>query len=62
MTNESRSARQLPEELLLIHAVLEGFAAINEDDWNLVVELAAKLAIRVNVNFLPGKPSASRKL
>jgi hypothetical protein len=33
------SARQLAQEFLLVHAVLEGFAAVDKHDWHFVVKL-----------------------
>lgn len=42
--------------------VLEGFAAVDEDDGNLVSELAAKLIISVDVNFLPIEAAMSLEL
>jgi hypothetical protein len=59
---ETALACQLPQEFLLVHVVLEGFPAIDEDDWDLIVELPAKFRVRVNVNILPGESSAPRKL
>jgi hypothetical protein len=47
---ETALACQLPQEFLLVHVVLEGFPAIDEDDWDLIVELPAKFRVRVNVN------------
>jgi hypothetical protein len=38
---------------VLVHTVFEGFAAIDEDDGDLVGELAAELVVGVYVNFLP---------
>ncbi len=54
--------RQLPQKFLLVHVVLEGFAAIDEDDRDFVVELAAKFGVGINVNLLPRESSAPRKL
>jgi hypothetical protein len=56
------SARQFSQKFLLVHAVLEGFAAVDENDRNFVVELAAKIGVRINIDFLPGESSTSRKL
>jgi hypothetical protein len=56
--NDSALAGQPAQEFLLVHAVLESFTAINEDDWNLVAELAAKFGVGVNVDLLPGESSA----
>jgi hypothetical protein len=53
------SARQAAQKLALVHAVLEGFVSIDENDGDLVVELAAKLGIRVHIDFLPGEPSTA---
>ena len=39
--------------------VLESFAAIDEDDWDLVGELAAELIIAVDVDLLPGESAAA---
>ena len=55
-------AGQLLQEFLLVHVVLESFAAIDEDDRNFVVELAAKVRVGVNVDLMPGESSPARKL
>ena len=47
---------------MLVHAVFEGFAAIDEDDRDLVGELAAELVVGVDVDFLPGEPAAAMEL
>ena len=52
---------QLAQELVLVHAVFEGFAAVDEDYWDFVGELAAELLVGVNVNFVPNKACASLK-
>jgi hypothetical protein len=57
-----RLAGQLAEKFLLVHAVLEGFAAINEDDGNFVVELAAEFGVGVHIDLAPGEPPATREL
>jgi len=44
---------------LLVHVILEGFAAIDEYYGNFIVELAAKFEVGVNINFAPGEPSAA---
>jgi len=46
---------------VLVHAVFEGFAAVDEDDGDFVGELAAELLVGVDVNFLPGKTAAALK-
>jgi hypothetical protein len=52
-------ASQLPEEFLLVHVILEGLAAVDKNDRNFVVELAAELEVGIDVNFLPDKPSTA---
>jgi hypothetical protein len=54
----SELASQLLQEFLLVHAVLEGFMAVNEDDGDFVVELAAEFGVSVNVDVLPGESSS----
>jgi hypothetical protein len=54
-------ARQLAEKFLFVHAVFEGFAAIDEDDGDFVVELAAEFGVGINVNFVPSEATAARK-
>src|SRR5882672_10687830 len=36
---------ELAQKLPLVHAVLEGLVAVDEDDWNLIVEPAAKFTV-----------------
>jgi hypothetical protein len=55
-------ACQAAKEFLLVHAVFKGLAAINEDDWNLVVEFPAQFGIAIDVHFLPRKAAAPREL
>jgi hypothetical protein len=38
---------------VLVHAVFEGFVAVDEDDGDFVGELAAELVVGVDVDFLP---------
>jgi hypothetical protein len=52
-------ASQLPEEFLLVHVILEGLAAVDENDRNFIVELAAEFEVGVDVDFLPDKPSTA---
>src|SRR5690348_610159 len=56
------SAYELPQELPLVHAVLEGFASIDKDHRDFVIELAAQLGIAVHVNFAPGETTLAREL
>jgi hypothetical protein len=37
---------------VFVHAVFEGFAAVDENDGDFVGELAAELVVGVNVDFL----------
>lgn len=59
---ERELAGQLAQELLLVHSILESFSAIDEDDRDLVVELATEIHVRVDINFAPGKSATARKL
>ena len=56
---EHFSAGEFAEEVGFVHAVLEGFAAIDEDDGDLVGELAAELFVGVYVDVLPGEAAAA---
>lgn len=56
------SGGETAQEVLLIHAVLEGFGAIDKNDWNLVVVKAAQLRVTVNVHVAPGKSAATMEL
>ncbi len=47
---------------MFVHVVLEGFAAIDEDDGDLVGELAAELVVGVHVDFLPVEAAAAVEL
>jgi hypothetical protein len=53
------SANQLPEEFLLVHVILEGFAAVDKNHRNFIVELAAELEVGVDVYLLPDEPSTA---
>jgi hypothetical protein len=52
---DGRLVGQLAKEFALVHAVLESFAAIDEDHGNFIGELAAQFFVRVNVNFPPSE-------
>jgi len=56
---EHFSAGELAEEVGFVHAVLEGFAAVDEDYGDLVGELAAQLFVGVHVDVLPGEAAAA---
>lgn len=55
-------ADQLPQKLLLVHPILEGFATVDEHHWHFVTELPPQFVVAVHVNFLPGKSPAARQL
>jgi hypothetical protein len=55
------SVGEFPQELLLIHAVLEGFAPIDENHGHLIIELPAKLRVGIDINLLPSKAAPARE-
>ena len=59
--SRTRLTGELAEEFLLVHAILEGLAAIDEDDRDFVVELAAKFEIGIDVDFAPRETAAPRE-
>jgi hypothetical protein len=59
MTIKVASAGEFAEEVGFVHAVLEGFAAVDEDDGDFVGEFAAELFVAVDVDVLPGEASAA---
>src|ERR1700746_2337302 len=54
-TAECRSSAQFAQEFLLIHAVLKGFAAVDEDYWHFVIVEAPDFGVGVHVDFSPGE-------
>jgi hypothetical protein len=56
------SAGQLPKKFLLVHAVLEGFAPIDENDRYLIIELPTEFRVTIHIHFLPCESAASRQL
>ena len=56
------SANELTEEFALVHVVFKSFAAVDEDDGDFVGEPAAKILVRINVNFAPVKPASALQL
>ena len=68
MSRDTRAVRadflagQLAQEFALIHVVLEGFAAVDEDDGDFVGELAAELLVGVDIDFLPAEQAAALEL
>ena len=55
-------AIELPQEFLLVHAVFESFAAVDENHRHFVVELTAQVGIAVHINLMPGKTAATREV
>lgn len=55
-------AGETAEEFALVHVILEGLAAIDKDDRDLVVELAAKFRIGVYIDFLPSESAVASEL
>jgi hypothetical protein len=53
---------ELAEELLFVHAVLKRFAAVDEDDGDFVIELAAQFGVAVHVDVAPGEAAAAGEL
>ncbi len=53
--HERSSSAQLAQEFLLIHAVLEGFAAVDEDYGDLIGIEASDFGVGVDVDFSPGE-------
>ena len=56
------STGQLAQEVAFVHAIFEGFAAVDEDYGDLVGELAAELFVGVDIDFLPAEQAAALKL
>src|SRR5512133_1523960 len=53
---------QFAQEFAFVHAVLEGLAAVDEDDGDLVGELAPELLVGVDIDFLPAEQAAALQL
>ena len=60
MSNVLR-VRQPSKKFLLVHAVLEGLASVDEHNGDFVVELASQFVIAIHVYFLPCEPPAPRE-
>src|ERR1700733_14719541 len=56
------SARQLAQEFLLIHAVLEGFSPVDEYDWHFIIKLPAQITVAVYIYFSPRESASAREL
>lgn len=61
-SRKDRSAGQAAEKFAFVHAVLEGFASVDENDGDLVVVFAAKLGVRIDVDFLPRESATASEL
>jgi hypothetical protein len=59
---QERLGSEFAEELAFVHAVFEGFAAVNEYNRDFVGKLPAKLFVGVNINFPPVKQAAALQL
>jgi hypothetical protein len=55
-------AGEFAEEFALVHAVFEGFVAVDEDDGDFIVKLAADFVIGIDVDFTPGEAALAGKL
>src|ERR1022692_1305968 len=55
-------ARQLPQKLPLVHAVLEGFTAVDEHHWDFVIELPPQFVVATHIYLLPRKSAAAGEL
>jgi hypothetical protein len=56
--NWGGSAGEAAEEFLFVHAVLESFAAVDEDDGDFVGVTAADFGVGLDVDFAPGETAA----
>jgi len=52
---------QLTQKFFFIHAVLERLSAIDENHGNLIVKLAPKFVVGVDVDFPPNESTAARE-
>jgi hypothetical protein len=56
--NADGSCGQFAEKFLLVHAVLEGFAAVDEDHGDFIVIEPADLGVGIHVDFVPGEAAS----
>jgi hypothetical protein len=61
MIDAGASAGEFSQEFLLVHVVLECLAPIDENHRNLIVELATKFGVHVDVDFPPSKSTPPGK-
>jgi hypothetical protein len=55
-------AGEFAQEFLLVHAVLEGLPAVDEDYGDFVGELTAEAVIVLDINFAPAKTAPALEL
>ena len=55
-------AGEFAEEFPLVHVVLEGFAAVDEDDGNFVGKLAAQFFVAIHIHLMPSETTAALQL
>ena len=53
------SSAQFAQEFLLVHAVLESLAAVNENYGDFVVVQATDFSVGVDIDFTPGEAAAA---
>jgi hypothetical protein len=51
--------RELPQKFLLIHAVLEGLAPVNEHHGDFIIELPPQFVVAIHIHFLPCEAAAA---
>jgi len=56
------SVRELPQKLLLIHAVLESLPPVDEHDRHFVIELPPQFAVTIHIHIFPGEAAAALEL
>ncbi len=54
-------AGQLAQKFALVHAVLEGFAPVDEHNRHFVIELPPQFAVTIHIHFLPSEAAAARE-
>ncbi len=55
-------AGQLAQKLLLVHAVLEGFSAVDEHNRDFIIKLPPQFIIAIDVDLVPRESAAAGKL
>ena len=60
LTGETgNSGIQLAQEFLFIHVILEGFAAIDKDDWDFVVVQPQEFGVSIYIHLGPGETAVA---